>query len=169
MIEARTAALVALVSLGLAGEAMAQSATVLSTHRDWEVRTYSASSGKVCYAISAPTTKEPTNVDHGDIFFFVSTRPGQSVANEPSTIVGYTFKPDSTVTVDIDGNKFSMFTKGDGAWVDNAAEEARLIGAMKAGRSMKVSGMSQRGTNTNYTYSLSGITAALNAVATACK
>ena len=51
----------------------------------------------------------------------------------------------------------------------NAAEEQRLVGAMKAGTRMTVKGVSQRGTNTSYSYSLSGITAALDAVAKACK
>ena len=64
-------------------------------------------------------------------------------------------------SVDIDGQKFTMFTKKDGAWMANPAEERKLVAAMKAGREMVVSGVSARGTQTTYTYSLSGVTAAI--------
>ena len=40
----------------------------------------------------------------------------------------------------------------------------QLVSAMRSGRSLSIQATSQRGTNTNYTYSLSGVTAALNAI-----
>ena len=58
-----------------------------------------------------------------------------------------------------------MFSQGNNAWLTNVAEEPALVDAMRSGRSMKVSGQSTRGTQTNYTYSLSGVTAALSEVA----
>ena len=112
---------------------------------------------------------QPADRNHGEVFVFVSTRPGENVRDEPSFLVGYPFKEGSSVAVDIDGNKFTMFTKGDGAWVENAAQEQRLVAAMRAGRSMKLSGVSSRNTNTSYTVSLSGVTAAINAADKACK
>jgi hypothetical protein len=84
-------------------------------------------------------------------------------------IVGYSFKEQSSVSVDIDGNKFTMFTKNDGAWMANPTEERQLVGAMKAGRSMVVSGVSSRGTQTTYTFSLSGVTASISAADKACQ
>ncbi|MCK5744966.1 MAG: invasion associated locus B family protein, partial [Oricola sp.] len=39
-----------------------------------------------------------------------------------------------------------------------------LVAAMKAGAKMTVQAISARGTNTSYDYSLSGVTAALNAI-----
>ena len=57
-----------------------------------------------------------------------------------------------------------MFSKADSAWMENAAEEPQLVAALRAGRSMTVSATSSRGTNTSYTYSLSGVTAALNSI-----
>ncbi|ORE91440.1 hypothetical protein ATO4_18959 [Aurantimonas sp. 22II-16-19i] len=35
---------------------------------------------------------------------------------------------------------------------------------MRSGRSLSIQATSQRGTSTNYTYSLSGVTAALNSI-----
>ena len=160
----------AILALALTGGvANAQSPTLLNQFKDWAAYAHSGKNGKFCYALSKPTDMSPSDRNHGDVFFFVSTRPNEGVSNEPSLLVGYPFKENSSVSVDVDGQKFEMFTKGDGAWVKNAADENRLVTAMRAGRSMKVSGQSSRGTGTSYTYSLSGITAAVNAASGACK
>ena len=169
MMQARMLA-TAILALALSGAAAnAQSPSLLSTFNDWAAYAHTGQKGKVCYALSKPTEMQPPDRNHGEVFVFVSTRPGENVRDEPSFLVGYPFKEGSSVAVDIDGNKFTMFTKGDGAWVENAAEEQRLITAMKGGHSMKLSGVSSRNTNTSYTVSLSGVTAAINAADKACQ
>jgi invasion protein IalB len=102
------------------------------------------------------------------MFFFVSQRPGQAVSFEPQFIAGYALKENSKVSVTIGDKKFSMFTKGKSAWVENAAEEPVLIAAMKAGSEMKVQAKSGRGNATSYVFSLKGISAALSSIAN-CK
>lgn len=160
----------AIMALGISGAAAyAQSPTLLKQNRDWGAYSFTGQNGKICYALSKPQQLLPTDRNHGDVFFFVSTRPNEQVRDEPSVIVGYNFKDGSTVTADVDGNKFTMFTKGDGAWVQNAAEEQRLVAAMKAGRQMTISGVSARGTQTTYKFSLSGITASIRDASGACQ
>ncbi|MBP0574584.1 hypothetical protein J8J27_28145, partial [Mycobacterium tuberculosis] len=61
------------------------------------------------------------------------------------------------------------FTKGDGAWIDGTAEEQKLIAAMRKGKQLLAQGTSRRGNPTNYTFSLAGISGALDAVAKECK
>ena len=100
--------------------------------------------------------------------FFVSQRPGQQVSYEPQFIAGYEFQKNSKATVTIDNKSFSMFTRGKSAWVENAAEEPVLIAAMKTGKDMKVTAKSGRGNPTSYVFSLKGISAALQSIAT-CK
>jgi len=78
--------------------------------------------------------------------------------------VGYPFKDDSKVVLDIDGKKFNMFTRGTNAWMENPAEETVVVKAMRAGRSMSISGQSRRGTVTKYAYSLSGVTASIKEI-----
>ncbi|WP_318245918.1 invasion associated locus B family protein [Stappia stellulata] len=169
MMQARTLipALLALVFTSAA--ALAQTPALIGQHSAWATYSYGGAKGKVCYALSKPTKLAPSDRNHGDVFFFVSNRPGENVDNEPSVIVGYSFKEQSSVSVDIDGQKFTMFTKKDGAWMANPAEERKLVAAMKAGREMVVSGVSARGTQTTYTYSLSGVTAAIGSADTACR
>ncbi|MGF7008214.1 invasion associated locus B family protein [Aminobacter sp. BE322] len=148
--------------------ALAQSATKIGQYNSWGTYSYQAQNGKVCYVLTVPTDKQPPTLDHGDMFFFVSQRPGQKVSFEPQFIAGYNFQENSKVTVTIGDKSFSMFTKGRSAWVENAAEEPALIAAMKGGSDMKVAAKSGRGNPTSYVFSLKGISAALGSIAT-CK
>jgi invasion protein IalB len=154
-----------LVLVASAAPALAQQATKIGQHNAWGTYSYQAQGGKVCYVLTVPTDKQPPTLDHGDMFFFVSQRPGQQVSYEPQFIAGYTFQEGSKATVTIDKKSFSMFTKGKSAWVENAAEEPVLIAAMKTGTDMKVTAKSGRGNPTSYVFSLKGISAALSSIA----
>ncbi|MEM9734951.1 MAG: invasion associated locus B family protein [Pseudomonadota bacterium] len=146
--------------------ANAQTPKPIKQHKAWGAYTYNdARAGKICYILSIPTAKEPTDRDHGDVFFLVSQKPDGSRKFEPQVEVGYPLKPQAAVTVTVDGKDFKMFSQGNNAWLEDVGQEPALVEAMRAGRSMKVSGQSSRGTQTSYTYSLSGVTAALNEVA----
>ncbi|MFD0916598.1 invasion associated locus B family protein [Pseudahrensia aquimaris] len=145
--------------------AFAQAPVPIKQHNAWGAYSYNdARAGKICYILSIPTVKAPADRDHGDVFFLVSQKPNKSGALEPQVEVGYPLKTETPVTVDIDGTKFQMFSQGNNAWVRDLAEEPKLVTAMRAGRSMTVSAESRRGTQTTYTYSLSGVTAALSEV-----
>ncbi len=162
--SARTVALALALTVVSAGFASAQTPTRIQQFKAWGAYSYKSGNSTVCYVLSVPTTKEPATVDHGDIFFIVSQRPGQSVSYEPQAMVGYPLQANSKVTVTIDGKAFTMFTKERAAWVENAAEEPALVAAMKGGSSMSVSAVSGRGTKTSYTYQLAGISAALKQI-----
>ncbi len=169
----RTLIIMVLVSLASVGPGFAQATTgkeptLIKQTNDWSSFSHGDGPSKVCFAMTTPKSKSPQNLNHGDVFFFVSNRPGEGVRNEPSILVGYPFQDGSRVSVDIDGQKFTLFTKGDGAWVENAAQEAPLIAAMKKGRSMSVAGTSGRGNPTGYTFSLSGISASVGDIDKAC-
>ncbi|MEE9375181.1 MAG: invasion associated locus B family protein [Rhizobiaceae bacterium] len=146
--------------------AIAQTPKPIKQHKAWGAYSYKDSrAGKICYILSIPTVKEPSDRNHGDVFFLVSQKPDGSKNFEPQIEVGYPLKANAAVTVTIDGKSFKMFAKGNNAWVEDISLEPTLIKAMQAGRSMKVAGQSTRGTQTSYTYSLSGVTAALNEAA----
>ncbi|MAZ83797.1 MAG: hypothetical protein CML31_13010 [Rhizobiales bacterium] len=148
----------------LTAAAAAQSPTRIKQFDAWGAYSYNSGNSKVCYVLSVPTAKNPANVDHGDIFFLVSQRPGQNISYEPQAMMGYPLKEASKVEVDVDGNKFTLFTRGNSAWVENAAQEPQLVAAMRAGSTMTVKATSRRGTATSYSYSLKGVTAALNQI-----
>lgn len=153
-------------SAGLTGVASAQSPNRIKQHNAWGAYSHQGAAGKICYILSIPVKKEPEERDHGDVFFMLSQHPGQNGVLEPQFTVGYPFKDQSKVALVIDGRTFTMFTVGSNAWMENRAEEQQVIDAMRAGRDMSLSGFSRRGTNTVYTYSLSGVTASLNEIKT---
>ena len=47
-----------------------------------------------------------------------------------------------------------MYTQADGAWIKNAAEEARMVDTMRRGADMIVTGESGRGTKSTDRYAL---------------
>lgn len=146
------------------GTANAQTATKIGQSNAWGTYSYQSERGKVCYVLSVPTAKQPSDLDHGDIFFFVSQKPGQNVAYEPQFIAAYSFRENSKVNVTVGDKTFSMFTRGNSAWLENAAEEPQLVAQMKSGASMKIEATSGRGNATSYEFSLRGITAALDSI-----
>lgn len=150
--------------IGMAGSALAQTPSQISQFNAWGAYSYQSGNGKVCYVLSVPTQKAPASVDHGDIFFLVSQKPGQNISFEPQFMAGYELNPNAKVIVTIGSRKFNMFVNGKSGWMENAAEEPQLIAAMQSGSDLKVDAQSKRGTKTSYTYSLKGISAALKAI-----
>jgi hypothetical protein len=168
MHRAQILAFSCLIALTSAVPVMAQSAAKVGQHNAWGVYSYDTKGGKVCYVLTVPTDKEPKGLDHGNVFFFISQRPGQNVSYEPQFIAGYDLQEKSKVTVTVGDKSFSMFTRGQSAWLENAAEEPQLIAGIKGGSEMAVAAKSKRGNDTKYTFSLKGVTAALQSIAN-CK
>jgi len=101
---------------------------------------------------------------------FVSTRPDEKVNNEISLLVtGYAFKANTEATMTVASGGFPMYTQNDGAWVKNAAEEARLIDTMRKSADAVVKAQTSKGTATTDTFSLKGMSQALDRVAQECR
>ena len=73
----------------------------------------------------------PPNRPRDPAYAFVSTRPAEKVVNEVSVMIGYTLKPGSESTLEVGGAAYAMYTQGDGLWIKNAAEEERMVEAMR--------------------------------------
>lgn len=166
-------ALSIVAALAVAGTAGAQeSSNRVSSSSDWSV--FEESNPKECWSVSAP--KETVNtrggevveVRRGDILLFVRFEPGKSVANEIAFTGGYPFASNASVSLDIGGTRYQMFTEGEWAWLgsrDDSAEKvaelnATVLAAMKRGTDAVLTGRSSRGTTTKDTFSLIGFTAA---------
>lgn len=153
--------------LTFVGTALAQTPTRLNQFDAWGAYSYKSGASNVCYVLSAPLTSAPESVNHGDNFFLISKRASDN-SFEPQFMAGYALKAGSKVTVTIDAKNFDFFTKDKSAWLSTQADEKKLVAAIRAGSKMSIKAVSLRGTNTSYTYSLKGVTAALNA-AQKCK
>ena len=150
----------------LAAGAYAQ--TGLGVFSDWEAARTELEGAPVCYAASTPKSSLPAGARRGKIALVVSNRPSEKVAGEVMVMAGYPYRPDSEVTIDIGGKTFALFTNGENAWARDAAGDKALVDAMRAGNSMTVKGTSQRGTVTTDTYSLRGVSAALDKINAEC-
>lgn len=135
---------------------------------DWSVYV-STSSPKVCYAISQPKTRAPEGLKRDPAYFFISTRPGENVKNEVTVTVGFPLKDGSDATLTVGAATLQLYTKDQGAWVRNVADEAKLVEAMKRGKDLTVASTSLRGNVTTDKYSLVGLSQALDRVAQECK
>jgi invasion protein IalB len=149
-----------------------EQAVLLGQFGDWGAYKATPSGKPVCFALAKPTSAvtDPPGRNRDPAYAFVSTRPAEKVKNEVSIIVGYPQKPGVDATVTIDGStRYTMYTQEDGAWVKNAAEEPQLVAAMRKGGELVMRSISSRGTKTTDTYSLKGISDALDKVAAECK
>lgn len=151
--------------------AAADSRQLLGTYRDWDAFMLKKTSGeKVCYMISIPKSSQPSNLQHGNPFITVSHKPVKKIKNEVNFVAGYNFKKGSRVRLTVDkGKSFSMFTEGDGAWGDDVKMDNAITQALKRGANAVIAAQSRRGNNTSYRFSLSGFTAAHNAITKACR
>ena len=147
----------------------AETAQVLLESKDWKAVTAAAANGKMCFAMGKPQKMEPPTLNHGNVVFYVTTRTADNVRNEPSLQVGYPFKENSKLQVDIDGKKFGFFAVGDFAWLEPSVDYATFLEALKKGSKMSIGGTSGRGNPTSYVFALSGIAGAIDAAAKACK
>jgi invasion protein IalB len=147
--------------------AFAQTATLLEKTKDWSVYT-ATGSAKLCFAVSQPKTMTPKTAKRGPIFFYISRWPAEHVDNEVSVKMGYPFKPGATVTLTVGTEKFDLFTKEEGAFVEKPEMESKLVEAMKKGGKMKIEGKSSKGTATSDDYSLDGFAEAFDRMAKDC-
>jgi invasion protein IalB len=145
--------------------------TLLGQFGDWGAYTATPSGKKVCFALAKPTSSNtaPPNRPRDPAYMFVSSRPAEKVKDEVSVIFGYGFKPNTDANIEISGANYAMYTQADGAWVKNAAEEGRLVDAMRRGQNLTVKGTSAKGTASTDTYSLKGLPQALDRVGQECR
>jgi invasion protein IalB len=150
--------------------ASAESAAKLEgVFTDWTVYSRSEGGEKICYALAKPTTKTPSTVKHGDIYFMVSNWKSGAAKEQPSLLTGYTLKSEIPPSARVDRNQIPMFSAENEAFVESTTDEQKLVKAMRKGSTMRVDAMSARGTQTSYEFSLSGITAALGKAKSSCQ
>jgi Invasion associated locus B (IalB) protein len=145
--------------------------TLIGQFGTWGAYTATPNGKKVCFALAKPSASKtnPPNRPRDPAYAFVSTRPSEKVVNEVSIMIGYAVKPGSESTLEVGGASYAMYTQGDGLWIKNAAEEERMVEAMRKAADVVVKGVSAKGTETIDTFSLKGLAQALDRLAQDCK
>ena len=145
--------------------------TLIGQFGTWGAYTATPNGKKVCFALAKPSSSKtnPPNRPRDPAYAFVSTRPAEKVTNEVSIMIGYALKPGSESSLEVGGAAYAMYTQGDGLWIKNAAEEERMVDAMRKAADVTVKGISAKGTETTDTFSLKGLSQALDRLAQDCK
>ncbi len=145
--------------------------TLIGQFGTWGAYSATPNGKKVCFALAKPSSSKtnPPNRPRDPAYAFVSTRPAEKVNNEVSVMIGYALKPGSESTVEVGGASYAMYTQGDGLWIKNAAEEERMVEAMRKSADLVVKGVSAKGTETTDTFSLKGLAQALDKIAQDCR
>ncbi|MDC0737631.1 invasion associated locus B family protein [Cognatishimia sp. SS12] len=162
------AGLFGVVALAMAGTvAGAQESTnQVAAKTDWSV--FEETNPRECWAVS--TFKESVNTRNGAVvavrrtqtLLMVFYRPNGGVTGQVGFTGGYPFKSGSTVSMKIDDESYDLFTEGEWAWPASADDDAKIVAAMKRGKTAVLVGSSGRGTRTEDTFSLLGFTAAVD-------
>jgi invasion protein IalB len=145
--------------------------TLVGQFGTWGAYMATPNGKKVCFALAKPSSSKtnPPNRPRDPAYAFISTRPAEKVTNEVSIMIGYALKPGSESTLEVGGAAYAMYTQGDGLWIKNAAEEERLVDAMRKSADVTIKGVSAKGTETIDVFSLKGLSQALDRVAQDCR
>lgn len=145
--------------------------TLIGQYGTWGAYMAAPNGKRICFALAKPSSSKtnPPNRPRDPAYAFISSRPAERVVNEVSIMIGYTLKPGSESTLEVGGASYAMYTQGDGIWIKNAAEEERMVEAMRKAADLTVKGVSAKGTETVDVFSLKGLSQALDRIAQDCR
>ncbi|WP_210529424.1 hypothetical protein [Rubellimicrobium arenae] len=163
---------IALAALAAGGAWAQQTTNRVAASTDWSV--FQETDPTECFSVSAPKSQENTrdgqrvDVQRGETLLFVFYRPSEGVNGQVTFTGGYPFADNSTVTLDVGGTQFQLFTEGEWAWPAGPDDDAKIVAAMKGGSEAVLTGQSGRGTVTRDTFSLLGFTSAVEEAQSRC-
>ena len=102
----------------------AQDLKKIGKYKDWETMVIAETTGKVCFAQSAPVLQSPKK-NKRDARLFVTFRPGEKIMDEISASPGYEFNKNNNVIAQSGKNKITFDIMQQGfAWIaDNKIEK----------------------------------------------
>lgn len=164
----KLALLSVIVVLCLPFTAQAQTPKLVSKHGDWASYVRTVGGDTICYVLTEPKSKSPSGVNHGDIYFMVASWKSGAAFEQPSFLAGYNLKANLPPKAIIGKKSFPMYAAENEGFIEESSQEKALVKAMRAGATMQVQAMSQRGTPVSYSFSLKGVTAALSKAKASC-
>lgn len=131
----------------------------------WTAATYGQGSDKVCYAFTTPQSSTPAMQGRGKVMLTVSERQGSS--NEVSVTSGYDYPRDGKVKLTVGSSVFSFYTQKNVAF---AADGKSAVTAFRIANTAKVASSGPHGhDDVTDQFSLSGFSAAYDAIVKACR
>ncbi|NEU14225.1 invasion associated locus b family protein [Methylobacterium sp. BTF04] len=158
-----------------------QQATPVAIFGDWNVFANGQGKTRVCYAIAQPQARSVKTLKRDTAYLFVTVRKAENVANEVAVMLGFPAKPASSqgkmtaaaVTNDpaltISNARYGLVIKDGNAWLQNPAEETRLVTEMARTAKLQVKVTSLRGNTNTDDYALAGFGDAMKRTREECK
>ena len=158
-----------------------QQATPVAIFGDWNVFVNGDGRNKLCYAIAQPQTHSPKTLKRDTAYLFVSVRRGENIQNEVAVMLGFPSKPAASQikpgsaaaptdpSLNLGASRYGLVVKDGNAWLQNPAEEARVVSEMSA-RNPKliIKTTSLRGNPTSDEYALGGFAEAMKRTRDEC-
>jgi len=135
---------------------------------DWGVFLAQGEKSKTCYALATPKERVPSGLKRDPAYVFIANRPGEHVREEVSVIMGFPVKEGGAARAEIGSSGFDLVAKGTNAWIKNQAEEPQFVDTLKKGSKLIVKAPSLKGHITTDSYSLAGLSQALERVEKEC-
>ncbi|MBE7199813.1 MAG: invasion associated locus b family protein [Parafilimonas terrae] len=146
-----------------------QQAVPVAIFGDWNVFVNGDGRTRICYAIAQPQTRSPKTLKRDSAYLFVTVRKAENVANEVAVMLGFPPKPSAAQakpgaaatptdpSLNLGTARYGLVVKDSNAWLQNPAEETRVVSEMSA-RNPKliVKTTSMRGNPTSDEYALAG-------------
>ncbi|MER2249053.1 invasion associated locus b family protein [Methylorubrum podarium] len=158
-----------------------QQAVPLAVFGDWNVFTNgSQGRDKLCYVIAQPTTRSPKTLARDTGYLFV-TFPKGGAQGEIAVMLGFKPKPaaaqarpgaaaaPSDPYLTVGTTRYGLVVKDENAWIQNQADEPRIVTEMGRTQTATVRTTSQRGNTTQDDYALGGFSDALKRAREECK
>lgn len=142
----------------------ANAANLESTHTDWNVYT---GDGGACYIASVPISEDGNFKKRGQPYVLLNFKEGKP--DEINISSGYPYKKGVDAELTIEAERFKLYTEGETGWARNQNDDKNILTAMRSGAKMKVRGISSKGSYSEDTYSLKGISAAYKHMVELCK
>ena len=158
-----------------------QQATPVAIFGDWNVFVNGDGRAKLCYAIAQPQARSPKTLKLDTSYLFVSVRKGENVQNEVAVMLGFPSKPAASQikpgsaaaptdpTLNLGTGRYGLVVKDGNAWLQNPAEEARVVSEMSARNpKLVIKTTSMRGSPTSDEYALGGFSEAMKRTREEC-
>lgn len=158
-----------------------QQAVPLAVFGDWNVFTNGAQArDKLCYVIAQPVTRSPKTLPRDTGYLFV-TFPKGGGQGEIAVMLGFKPKPaavqakpgaaaaPSDPYLTVGNTRYGLVVKDENAWIQNQADEPRIVAEMSRVQTATVRTVSQRGKPTQDDYALGGFSEALKRAREECK
>ncbi|HLH11781.1 MAG TPA: invasion associated locus B family protein [Methylovirgula sp.] len=124
---------------------------------------------KTCYVLAEPKERVPDKLKRDPAYIFISSRPDENIHNEVSVTMGFEMKDGGDAEADVAGTTYDLVSKGPNAWIKNPAQEAQFISALKKNAKLVVKATSVKGHTTTDSYSLAGLSQALERANKECR